>query len=131
MLPGKLFVAIGLGFLTLSLPSVLVGQVSNPQSPAGSAAPAPLLRRVVVKHHGFTDASLNDAIVEKEGERLDQLKDRQTVEAPYDQAKVDRMKQALEDFWKERGITVVVHTTLTPVANAPRYAILAFEVLKQ
>lgn len=117
--------------LVLSIPSILVGQNSNAQSPGNPAAPAPLLRRMAVKRHGFTDAIMNDAIVEKEGERLGQLKDRQTVEAPYDQAKVDKMKQALEDFWKERGVTVVVRTTLTPAPHAPRYAILTFEVVKQ
>jgi hypothetical protein len=129
MLPRRPFVALGLACLALSIPPVLLSQTPNSQS-SGNAA-APLLRRVAIKHHGFTDATLNDAIVEKEVARLDQLKDRQTVETPYDQAKVDRMKQALDDFWKERGITVAISTSLTPVSNTPRYAILTFEVLKQ
>ncbi|HXY25767.1 MAG TPA: hypothetical protein VEI73_14020 [Candidatus Acidoferrum sp.] len=131
MLPRKLLFAVGLACFAISFPSVVLSQDSNAQSPSVPAAPTPLLRRVAVKHHGFTDATLNDAIVEKEGERLGQLKDRQTVEAPYDQAKVNRMSRALEDFWKERGISVVVRITLTQVPNEPRYAILTFEVLKQ
>lgn len=86
----------------------------------------------MVKHHGFNEATLNDAAVTKEEEYVEKhLQDRPRVETTYDQKKVDDMKKVLENFWKERGIAVEVRTTLTPVVTAPRYAFLEFDVYKQ
>jgi hypothetical protein len=93
---------------------------------------APLLRRIAVKHIGFTgDAALNDAIVDEEQKAIWKNPDESPkVETPYNQTKVDHMKEVLRDFWKERGITVEVRTTLTQVPNAPRYAALEFDVYR-
>src|SRR5205823_7729345 len=41
------------------------------------------------------------------------------------------MKEALESFWSERGITLEVRTTLTPYARSVRYATLQFDVYEQ
>ena len=128
MFPCGLLLTLGLTCSLLSYPAMgrdtKAHDSSNPN--------APLLRRVVVKHIGFTgDAALNDAIVDEEWKSIRKLPDEcPRVETPYDQAKVDHMKEVLRDFWKERGITVEVRTTLTQVPNASRYAILEFDVYR-
>jgi beta-lactamase regulating signal transducer with metallopeptidase domain len=91
----------------------------------------PLLRRIEVKHHDFTGNVLSDTVVNDERTRLNQLPGRLTVETAYDQAKAGKMKEALESFWSERGITVEVRTTLTPYARSARYANLQFDVYEQ
>src|SRR5439155_18348335 len=91
----------------------------------------PLLRRIEVKHHDFTGNVLRDTVVNDERTRLNQLPGRLTVETAYDQAKAGKMKEALESFWSERGITVEVRTTLTPYARSTRYANLQFDVYEQ
>ncbi|HYL63944.1 MAG TPA: M56 family metallopeptidase [Candidatus Methylomirabilis sp.] len=90
---------------------------------------APILQRIEVKHHDFDAGALNDAAVNAEETRMNQLPERLTVEGAYDQAKADSMKKLLEDFWNDRGVTVEVRSTLT--VSSPRYANLEFDVYKQ
>lgn len=90
-----------------------------------------ILQRIEVRHHGFSDAVLKNAVVNDEEMRTRQLAGRPTVETPYDEQKVDHMKRAIADFWSERGIVVEVRTTLTPSPLSPRYAMLQFDVYKQ
>lgn len=105
---------------------------SNFQQSGGLNDAAPLLRRVAVKHHGFNDATLNDAkLSELEAYEGEHRQDLPKVETRYDQKEADAMKSVLENFWKERGITVDVRTSLNRVPNAPRYAILEFDVYKR
>jgi len=93
---------------------------------------APRLRRIATRHHGFDDATLNDATLnELEVYVAKHSQDLPTVETAFDQKKAGNMTKALEDFWKERGIAVEVRTTITRVAKPPRYAILEFDVYKQ
>jgi hypothetical protein len=40
------------------------------------------------------------------------------------------MSKAIEDYWKEQGVSVGVRTSLTSTPKAPRYAVLKFEVYK-
>jgi hypothetical protein len=94
-------------------------------------AAAPLLRQVGVKHHGFNDATLNDFVVNEEEQYLGNLQDRPRVETAYDQKKTDHMKEALEHFWRERGIAVRVLVALTPVLSAPGYVFLEFNIYRQ
>lgn len=95
-------------------------------------AAAPLLRRVGVKHHGFNDVTLNDAVVDKEEQYVGKhVQDRPRAETAYDQKKTDDMQKALEDFWKERGIAVKVLITLTPVSAAPGYVFMEFNIYRQ
>jgi hypothetical protein len=42
-----------------------------------------------------------------------------------------RKQEALEEFWRERGIAVKVIVALTPVSAAPGYVSLEFNVYKQ
>jgi len=88
---------------------------------------APLLRRIVVKHLG----EFNEAAQRELTKRLDALEGRPRVESAYDQVQVDHMKEAIEQFWGQKGIRVGVDTNLTPVERAPRYSILEFEVYKK
>lgn len=97
-----------------------------------SNAAAPLLRQVAVKHYGFNDATLNDVVVNEEEQYLGKhLHDRPRVETTYDQKKTDDMKEALEHFWRERGIAVRVLVALTPVPSAPGYVFLEFNIYRQ
>ena len=97
-----------------------------------SNAAAPLLRQVAVKHYGFNDATLNDVVVNEEEQYLGKHHhDRPRVETTYDQKKTDDMKEALEHFWRERGIAVRVLVALTPVPSAPGYVFLEFNIYRQ
>lgn len=109
-------------------PLLVEAQASNSQQSSNPNATAPILRRVIVKHHGFDDATLND--VTQSGLESDKSKYVQ-VDRPYDQKNANDMSGALENFWKTRGIMVKVVATLTPVPNRPRYSDLEFDVYKQ
>ena len=90
-----------------------------------------LLRRVVVKHPGCI--TCNDTILNAEEEYVrKRVNDGPDVvfslDHHYDQRKIRDVKQALEAFWKERGTAVEVSTNLMQVTNAPRYAVLEFDV---
>lgn len=90
-----------------------------------------LLRRVVVQHPGCM--TCNNTILNAEEEYVH----RRVNDGPdfvfsldphYEQKKVSKLKEALEDFWKERGIAVEVRTNLTQAANASRDVVLEFDV---
>jgi MoaA/NifB/PqqE/SkfB family radical SAM enzyme len=90
-----------------------------------------LLRRVVVKHPGCM--TCNDTILNAEEEYVRKRASGGpdvvfSLEHHYEQKKVSNVKEALEDFWKERGIAVEVSTNLTRVTNASRDAVLEFDV---
>ena len=108
-----------------------IPQEGRPQQQKSPTNAAPKLQRVIVKHHDFDDASVNDAAMIAVEARMNQLPDRPRVETAYDAAKADKMKKALEDFWSERGITVEVSTTLTPWPQLAGHAVLQFDVYKQ
>ena len=90
-----------------------------------------LLHRVVVKHPGCI--TCNDAILNAEEEYVR----KRVLGGPdvgfsfdhlYDQKKVSEVREALESFWKERGIAVEVSTNWTQVTNASHAAVLEFGV---
>lgn len=90
-----------------------------------------LLRRVVVKHPGCM--TCNDTILNAEEEYVrKRASDGPDVvfslDHHYEQKKVSNVKEALEDFWKERGIAVEVSSNLTQVTNASRDVVLEFDV---
>jgi len=90
-----------------------------------------LLRRVVVKHPGCM--TCNDTILNAEEEYVRKRVSGGpdvvfSLDHHYVQKKVSNIKEALEDFWKERGIAVEVSTNLTRVTNASRDAVLEFDV---
>ncbi len=90
--------------------------------------PAPILRILATKYHGFDSATLNDTTVREQQEYLERFtKDVPHVETPYDQKKVDEMKRLLTAFWKEKGVEVEVRSILTPIPNT-RFARVIFDV---
>jgi beta-lactamase regulating signal transducer with metallopeptidase domain len=87
--------------------------------------------RIEVKHHDFGSADLNDAVVNAEQARLNELPGRLTADATYDQTKADAMGKALQDFWGERGVTIEVRFTLAPSSRSTHHIVLQFDVYKQ
>ena len=130
MLLCRLFVASGLACSLLLSPSFVEGQDSTSQQSSASVA-TPLLRRITINNHALADICDDATLNELEVYIEKHVPDRPTVETAYDQKKVDEMSKALENFWKERGISVGVRSTLTPIPKAPRYAALKFEVYKR
>lgn len=117
--------------------SLVGGQNSKSEHEASDPTSAPRLRRVVLRHPGCI--TCDDTTMNREQEYIAKhVQERPTVETVYDQKKVDDMKHALEDFWRERSTAVEVSATLTQVgdgcllirANAPRFAILEFDVYR-
>jgi hypothetical protein len=91
----------------------------------------PLLRRIIIDGHALRDICDEATVNELEVYIEKHVPHRPTVEIAYGQKKVDEESKAIEDFWKERGISVGVRTTLTQIPNSPRYAALKFEVYKR
>jgi|SRR5208282_2830086 len=90
-----------------------------------------LLSRVVVKHPGCM--TCNDTILNAEEEYVrKRVSDGPDVVFSFDhhyvQKKVSNVKEALEGFWKERGIAVEVSTNLAQLTNASRDVVLEFDV---
>jgi len=123
-------------FLASAFTILLGSSIGNAQSSkssyeTGFSNSGILLRRVAVKHPGCI--TCNDTILNAEEEyvrkRVHGGPDVGFSPDPlHDQKKVSEVKEALEGFWKERGIAVEVSTNLTQVTNASRYAVLEFDV---
>lgn len=127
-----LFFAVGLASSLLFNPPSAEGQGSKSQQPSKLSVATPLLRGIAVRPHGFDDATLNGTVLDEQKEYVNKhLKSGPTLETVYDQKKADEMKKALEDFWKERGVTVEVRAALKRPLLASRFAILEFDVYKQ
>jgi hypothetical protein len=97
-----------------------------------SLSDVPVLRRVILSHPGCV--TCNDSILSSEEKYLNEhVKERPRVESVYQQKSVDDMKQALEDFWNERGIAIEVSSKLTQVMSASHrpYAVLEFQVYRK
>jgi hypothetical protein len=62
MLLCRILLALGLASVVLFSPSFVEGQDSKSQHTSNPSVAAPLLRRVVVKHQGFDDTTLNDTV---------------------------------------------------------------------
>jgi hypothetical protein len=128
----SLFAVLAFGSLSLLGSSMACGQESKSERRT-SLSDVPILRRIVLSHPGCV--TCNDSILASEEKYLNErVKERPRVEAFYHQKSVDDMKQALEDFWRERGIAVEVSSKLTQITSAPRapyYAALEFQVYRK
>ena len=126
MLKQRLFASLGVAWSMLFIPLLIAGQDASTKQPSNSSVSAPILRRVGLRNLGTFDRSTMGEIAA----RIDQLDDRPRVETPYNQAKVNHMKTALQQMWKEKGINVGVASKLTQICNS-HAAILEFIVYKQ
>jgi hypothetical protein len=126
VLKRRLFASLGVALSMLFISLLIAGQDAGTQQPSNSSVSAPILCRVVLRNLGTFDHSTMGEIAA----RIDQLDCRPRVETPYNQAKVDHMKTALQQMWKEKGINVGVESRLTQIPNS-HAAILEFIVYKQ
>ena len=125
----SLFVVLALGCLLGVSSFTVFGQQSKCEQ-LTSPSDTLLLRRIGISHPGCV--TCNNSIRDSEEKYLDDhVKERLTVESAYQQRIADEMKQALEDFWRGRGIDVEVNLKLTQLARAPRYAVLEFQVYRR
>ena len=129
----SLFAVLAFGGLLSLAPSMACAQESKPERQT-SLSDVPILQRVALSHPGCV--TCNDSILANEEKYLNEhLKERPRVESVYQQKSVDDMKQALEDFWRERGIAVEVSSKLTQVTTsarrAPHYAALEIQVYRK
>jgi len=128
------FLFVASAFTIFLGPSVTNAQVVKSSYETSLSDSDIFLRRVVVKHPGCI--TCNDVILNAEKEYMrKRVDERPGIFIPfdrlYDQRKVSHVKEALKDFWKERGIAVEVGTNLTQVANAQSYAVLEFDVYRK
>ena len=125
----SLFAVLAFGGLLSLGSSMACGHASTSERQT-SLSDVPILRRVVLSHPGCV--TCNDSILASEEKYLNEhVTERPRVESVYRQKSVDDMKQALEDFWRERGIAVEVSSNLTQVTSAPDYAVLEFQVYRK
>jgi hypothetical protein len=129
----SLFAVLAFGGLLSLAPSMACAQESKSERQT-SLSDVPILQRVALSHPGCV--TCNDSILANEEKYLNEhLKERPRVESVYQQKSVDDMKQALEDFWRERGIAVEVSSKLTQVTTcaprAPHYAALEIQVYRK
>ena len=128
--PRSLFLVLASVFGFFLSPAAVNAQNSKSDYQASISDSVVVLRHIAVKHPGCV--SCNDAILGAEEEYVRRhVKGRPTVESFYYQKNVDDVKEALENFWKERGIAVEVTTNLTQFADASRYVALEFRVYRK
>jgi hypothetical protein len=125
MLPWRCLLTLGLACAILLNPWIVAAQSADSQQPNNSRVASPILKRVQVRYEGsfdWSDCQNVYAELQKRGVLP-------KVESRYDPQKIDSAKKALQDMWKERGVTVRVRTTLERIANM-RAVMLDFVVSK-
>lgn len=102
-----------------------ISQNSGSQQATATGATARRVRQVEVYYHNFDDATL------AAGSQLEEEAKPVQAGAPYDEAKANQMKAAIEEFWKARGIVVRVDLTVLPLPGRPQLLAVKFDVFKQ
>jgi|SRR5277367_3627718 len=120
------FLALMLVFPALSGPSFLAAQDADPQSSHKSSSTSLMVRRFALHYTG----SFKKVSADEIAQRLTQKGLFPVVEQPYDQAKLELIKNEIKRIYKEKGIAVVAESVLN-ATNTPRYVEVFIEVYKQ
>jgi hypothetical protein len=121
----RFLLALALALTTLSGPSFPAAQDADSQS-SNKSSSSLMVRRFALHYTGSFKKVSADEITQ----RLTQKGLFPVVEQPYDQAKLELIKNEIKRIYKEKGIAVIAESVLNST-NTPRYVEVFIEVYKQ
>jgi hypothetical protein len=107
-------------------PLLVAAQDTDSQPSNKSSGTSLMIRRFALHYNGSFKRVSPDEI----GQRLTQKGLLPLVEQPYDQAKLDLVKNEIKKIYKEKGIAVSAESVLNSTST-PRYVEVFIEVYKQ
>lgn len=122
----RFLVPLALACTTLLGPLPVAAQAAGSQHPNQSRSASLMVRRFALHYNGSFKRVSPDEI----GRRLTQKGLLPVVEKPYDQAKLNLIKEEIKKIYKERGIAVDAESVLNSTSS-PRYVEVFIEVYKQ
>lgn len=120
------FLALTLAFPALSHPSFPAAQNADSQPSNKSSSTSLIVRRFALHYTG----SFKKVSADEIAQRLTQKGLFPVVEQPYDQAKLELIKNEIKKIYKEKGIAVIAESVLNSTST-PRYVEVFIEVYKQ
>lgn len=127
MVPSNRFlVPLALACTALLCPLPVAAQAAGSQQSNQGRSASLMVRRFALHYNGSFKRVSPDEI----GRRLTQKGLLPVVEKPYDQAKLNLIKEEIKKIYKERGIAVDAESVLNSTSS-PRYVEVFIEVYKQ
>jgi len=111
--------------IALSCPSLVAAQDADSQQSNKSSATCLMVRRFALHYNGSFRRISPDEI----GQRLSRKGLLPVVEQPYDQSRLDLIKNEIKKIYKEKGISVGAESVLNSTST-PRYVEVFIEVFK-
>jgi hypothetical protein len=121
----RLLLPLAFACIALSCPSHLAAQDVDSQQSSKSSTTSLMVRRFVLHYNGSFKKISPDEI----GQRLYQKGLLPVVEQPYDQTRLDLIKNEIKKIYKEKGISVSTESVLNSTST-PRYVEVFIEVYK-
>jgi hypothetical protein len=122
----RMFLPFALGCATLLCASLTLSQ-DLPSQPSNLSNSASLMVRRFVLHYNGAFKRISP---EEIAQRLTQKGLLPLVEKPYDQAKLDLVKNEIKKIYREKGIAVDAASVLN-ATSTPRYVEVFIEVYRQ
>ena len=121
----RLLVPLALACTTLFCPLFVAAQEDGTRKSDKSSSTSLMVRRFSLHYNG----SFKRVSPDKIGQRLAEKGLLPLVEQPYDQAKLNLVKNEIKKIYKEKGIEVGAESVLNST-NTPRYVEVFIEVYK-
>ena len=121
----RLLVPLVLASTALLWPPLVVAQDDSAQKSNKSSSTSLMVRRFSLHYNGSFKRVSPDEI----GQRLAEKGLLPLVEQPYDQTKLNLVKNEIKKIYKEKGIAVGAESVLNST-NTPRYVEVFIEVYK-
>jgi len=121
----RLLVPLVLACTALLWPPLVVAQDDSAQKSNKSSSTSLMVRRFSLHYNGSFKRVSPDEI----GQRLAEKGLLPLVEQPYDQTKLNLVKNEIKKIYKEKGIAVGAESVLNST-NTPRYVEVFIEVYK-
>jgi hypothetical protein len=121
----RLLLSLALACTTLTCPLLGAAQESDPQPTNKSTSTRLIVRKFALHYNGSFKRVSPDEI----GQRLTQKGLLPLIEQPYDQAKLNLVKNEIKKIYKEKGIDVGAESVLNSTST-PRYVEVLIEVYK-
>ena len=121
----RLLLPLALACASLLCPFLVAAQDADSQPSNKSSGTSLMIRRFALHYNGSFKRVSPDEI----GQRLTQKGLLPLVEQPYDQAKLDLVKNEIKKIYKEKGIAVSAESVLNSTST-PRYVEVFIEVYK-
>ena len=121
----RLLLPLALACTTLTCPLLGTAQDTDSQNANKSTSKSLIVRKFALHYNGSFKRVSPDEI----GQRLTLKGLLPLIEQPYDQAKLDLIKNEIKKIYKEKGIAVDAESVLNSTST-PRYVEVLIEVYK-